>query len=112
MMAENKGDTEGGKGSGGDRYDLNRDRRYQQRLARLMATAWRDTQLMERLRKDPRPVLEEFEIRPPKDRKIFVHFDTANEIHIVIPAAPPDFGDIIGGAATDKFCSKCWNLCD
>ncbi len=100
----------------GDKLDRERDRRYEQRLARLMATAWRDEELMDRLVKDPRPVLEEYEIRLPEDRKIFVHLDTPAEIHIVIPGIPPDFGgplDMGAGDAASKWSSgKCWNLCD
>jgi hypothetical protein len=109
-------DSDKDKGSIGDSFDPNRDRRYQQRLAKLMATAWRDKKFMERLLKDPRPVLEEFEIRLPNDRKIFIHLDSDREVHIVMPAAPPVWGgaiDMGGGDMASKWSSgKCWNLCD
>lgn len=91
-----------------------REIEYKRRYAMLLATAWRDAEFMNRLIRQPKECLEEFGITVPKGKKISVHVDSDDEFHIVIPSAPPDFGEPIEMVADEKCwkSQKCWNLCD
>ena len=91
-----------------------REREYQRRYAMLLATAWRDQEFMQRLREQPRECFKQFGITIPEDQNVHVHVDSDQELHIVIPARPPDFGEAIEIARVDDCwkSSKCWNLCD
>lgn len=91
-----------------------REREYERRFAMLLATAWSDKTFMQRLVQDPVKCFEEFGLTLPEGRKVHVHVDTANEMHIVIPEEPPAFDEAIE-VEQARNCwksSKCWNLCD
>lgn len=91
-----------------------REREYERRFAMLLATAWSDKAFMQRLVQDPVKCFEEFGLTLPEGRKVHVHVDTANEMHIVIPEEPPAFDEAIE-VEQARNCwksSKCWNLCD
>jgi hypothetical protein len=91
-----------------------REREYQRRFAMLLATAWRDPEFMKKVLSDPLPCFEQFGIRVPKGRKIVVHVDTDEEMHVVVPERPLAFDEAIEMATGDNCwkSSKCWNLCD
>jgi hypothetical protein len=98
-----------------EKYNVDlREREYQRRYAMLLATAWRDPDFMEKLLKEPMVCFEQFGIVVPQGRRIVVHVDTNEEVHVVIPARPPAFDEAIQMDAADNCwkSSKCWNLCD
>src|SRR5262245_43459881 len=94
--------------------DLARDREYQRRYAMLLATAWRDEGFMQRLQRDPVECFAEFGITVPNDKRLMVHVETPEELHVVIPQRPPEFDEAIKMETADNCwkSSKCWNLCD
>lgn len=91
-----------------------REREYERRFAMLLATAWSDKAFMQRLLQEPQKCFEEFGLSVPEGRKVHVHVDTAQDLHIVIPDKPPAFDEAIVVEPANRCwkSSKCWNLCD
>jgi hypothetical protein len=63
---------------------------WQKQWGMLVARAWSDEALKERLMDDPRSVLEEFGIDVPADVELRVVEDTDEVRHLVLPASPTD----------------------
>ena len=63
---------------------------WQKQWGMLVAQAWADDELKQRLIADPARVLEEFGIEPPEGVELRVVEDTDQVQHLVIPAAPTD----------------------
>ena len=63
---------------------------WQKQWGMLVARAWSDEALKDRLMEDPRSVLEEFGIDVPADVELRVVEDTDEVRHLVLPASPTD----------------------
>lgn len=74
----------------------------------IIVKAWRDEPFRQQLLKDPKKAIEkEFDIKVPDDMKIWVHEESENNLHLIVPSVPSNFmaddlsdselKDIIGG---------------
>lgn len=63
---------------------------WQKQWGMLVARAWADDDLKQRLLDDPAPVLEEFGIEVPEGVVLKVVEDTDQVQHLVLPASPTD----------------------
>ncbi|WP_156392775.1 hypothetical protein [Rhizobium sp. Root482] len=59
------------------------------RMAKLIVRTWRDEKFRELLETDPKAAFDEMGVPTPADNVTFnVHFASADNYHLVIPAAP------------------------
>jgi hypothetical protein len=63
---------------------------WQKQWGMLVARAWSDEALKERLIEDPQAVLEEFGIEAPDDVELRIVEDTDRVRHLVLPTSPTD----------------------
>jgi prefoldin subunit 5 len=74
----------------------------------IIVKAWRDEKFRQNLLKNPKKAIEdEFSIKVPAGTKIFVHEESEDSIHLIVPAIPSNFSaedlsdeelrDVIGG---------------
>lgn len=56
----------------------------------MIKKAWEDPKFKEELFKKPQEVLEKEGIEIPQGKKVFIHENTFNEIHFVLPQKPED----------------------
>lgn len=78
--------------------------------SQLVAKAWTDEEFRDRLKNDPRAVLEEFGIEAPEGVEIQVVEDTPEVRHIVLPASPAgELADeeLVGATGADSYCGFC-----
>lgn len=79
-------------------------------LAKIFAACWKDDTLKARFLRDPKSVLVEFGIAIPADIEVKVVENTADRIHVTLPAPPAtgnadlsddELGNAAGGALWD-----------
>ena len=63
-------------------------------LAALFAACWKDEALKARFQSDPKAVLAEFGIDVPANMNVNVVENSDNTVHITMPQAPADAGDL------------------
>jgi hypothetical protein len=83
---------------------------WQKQWGMLVARAWSDEDLKERLIENPRSVLEEFGIDVPDDVELRVVEDTDEVRHLVLPASPTDDledEDLTASTGIDCFSGFC-----
>lgn len=86
---------------------------WQKQWGLLVAKAWSDDDLKQRLIADPAAVLEEFGIEPPAGIELRVVEDTDDVMHLVLPASPSDdlideeLTSSIGFDSFSGFCGGC-----
>lgn len=91
--------------------------------SQLVAKAWKDEGFREELKRDPKAVLErEMGVRLPEHVNVQVHEETADTIHVVLPAHPnqaaqmqlsdEELEAVAGGGITASGASSCETTCD
>jgi|SRR5579871_887988 len=74
----------------------------------IIIKAWRDEKFRRSLLKNPKKAIEdEFSVRVPSDMEIFVHEESEQSLHLIVPSIPSNFDaeeltddelkDVIGG---------------
>ena len=63
-------------------------------LAALFAACWKDEALKARFMSDPKAVLAEYGIDVPANMNVNVVENSDNTVHITMPLAPADAGDL------------------
>ena len=63
------------------------------KIGKVIAKAWTDEQYRKRLNSSPHEVLAEAGIQVPKTHKVKVVEDTADTVHVVLPARPSHMTD-------------------
>lgn len=63
------------------------------KMGKVIARAWSDAEYRKRLHSHPHDVLAEAGIAVPKNQKIKVLEDSADTVHVVIPARPSHVTD-------------------
>ena len=66
---------------------------WQQQWGQVVAQAWTDRSYKQRLLSDPAEVMREGGLTPPADKQVRVLEDTADTVHVVLPAKTPEFTD-------------------
>ena len=66
---------------------------WQRTWGQVVAQAWSDDSYKQRLLTDPAAVLAERGLTPPADKEIRIIEDTADTMHIVLPAKPTELSD-------------------
>ena len=56
--------------------------------AKIVAKAWSDEAFKQKLLSDPQGVCQEYGVELPAGAKLQVHENSANEIHVTLPARP------------------------
>lgn len=83
---------------------------WEQTWGQVVAQAWSDDSYRQRLVADPRAVLEERGLTPPAGAQITVLEDTADQVHVVLPARPDELSDedLDAAAGAGNCESACW----
>ena len=73
-------------------------------MGQVVAQAWTDDRFKQRLLADPAAVLREQGLTPPADKQLRIVEDTAETVHVVLPAKPTELADedldqVAGGIA-------------
>lgn len=95
----------------------------EKKLAKLIARAWDDAEFKKRLVKDPAAVLTENGVALPEGVKLKVVEDTADVLHLVLPAkptaaleiydlTPEDMKDYQSMRAAGQSCFQNWRRAD
>ena len=76
----------------------------------VVSQAWTDDSFRQRLVTDPRAVLEERGLTPPAGAQITVLEDTADTVHVVLPARPDELSDedLDSAAGAGNCAEACW----
>ena len=66
---------------------------WQRTWGQVVAQAWSDESYKQQLLSDPAAALRERGLTPPADKQIRVIEDTADTVHVVLPAKPTELTD-------------------
>ena len=88
---------------------------WQTKWAQVVAQAWSDDTYKQRLLAEPAAVLAERGLTPPAGKQVRIVEDTADTVHVVLPARPSELTDeqldhAAGGVRPPtcmNFCSNC-----
>ena len=80
---------------------------WQQTWGQVVAQAWSDGSYKQRLLTEPAAVMAERGLTPPTGKQIRIVEDTADTVHVVLPARPSELTDeqldqAAGGVARDS----------
>jgi hypothetical protein len=59
-------------------------------MAKVIAKAWTDPAYKKRLLSEPEKVVAEEGIKVPKGAKVYIHENSAQAVHLVLPQRPND----------------------
>ncbi len=87
---------------------------WQRTWGQMVADAWSDDSYKQRLLTDPAGAFQERGLTPPADKQVRIVEDTADTVHVVLPAQPTELSDeqldqAAGGAAVPHLCG-CFEL--
>jgi hypothetical protein len=66
---------------------------HRKKMGKVIAKAWTDPEYKKKLHSDPHAALAEAGITVPKSQKIRVLEDSADTVHVVVPARPASVTD-------------------
>lgn len=66
---------------------------HRKKMGKVIAKAWTDPEFKKKLQSDPHAALAEAGISVPKTQKIKVLEDSADTVHVVLPARPAHMTD-------------------
>ena len=66
---------------------------WQRTWGRVVAQAWSDDSYKQRLLTDPAAVMAERGLTPPAGKQVRIVEDTADTVHVVLPARPSELTD-------------------
>ncbi len=84
---------------------------WERTWGQVVSQAWTDDSFRQRLISDPRGALEERGLTPPPGAKITVLEDTADTVHVVLPARPDALSDEDLDAAAGGAGAVCEHAC-
>ena len=81
------------------------------KLAALFAACWKDEALKARFMSDPKAVLAEHGMDVPANMNVNVVESSDNTVHITMPQAPADAGELSDEELTNAAGGSCTNIC-
>jgi Nitrile hydratase, alpha chain len=81
-----------------------------QKWGQVVAQAWSDDSYKQRLLADPAAVMAEQGLTPPTDKQLRIVEDTADTVHVVLPAKPDELSDeeLDQAAGGQAYLIACW----